>query len=72
MTVWIALSLGENVGREVDLSILQFLRRAIGNFPIHPQGESLDLTPALRELTESFYPTGRRFAPDRIITRKRV
>jgi hypothetical protein len=65
-------SLVENAGREVDLSILQFLRRAIRNFPIHPQGESFDLTPALRELTEGLYPTGRVFAPNRIITTKAV
>ena len=43
----------KNAGREIDLSTLQFLRRAIGNFPIHPQGESFDLR--RREQAEGDY-----------------
>jgi hypothetical protein len=61
----------KDAGREIDLSILQFLRRALGNVPIHPQGEPFDLSPILRKFTKVLHPTGCGFAPDRIIARKR-
>src|SRR3977135_1806016 len=54
----------ENVCREVDLAVLQLLRRALGNFPVHPKGQSLYLTPAQRELAESLDPSGGVFAPN--------
>src|ERR1043166_514770 len=61
----------ENVGREVDLSALQLLGRALGNLAIHPKGESLDFTAALRQLTESLDARGSVLAPNRIVARER-
>ena len=69
--VFVFERLPQNAGHEVDLAILEFLDRAIGNASIDPQRQAFGPAPALRELAEGLDPAGRVFVPDRVIARKR-
>src|SRR5439155_16862793 len=64
-------SLIEHAGDQVDLAALQFLRGAVGDFPIHPHGECFDVLLALRERDEFAYTSSCMFTPDRIIAGQR-
>src|SRR6266496_4955495 len=59
----------EHTSDQVDLPALQFLRGAIGNFPVHPHRECLDVLLALRERSEFRHTSSCMFAPDSVITR---
>src|SRR5215211_8156705 len=71
---WMCLSLHtarsflvEHARGQIDLAALQFLRRAVGDFPINPHRERFDVLLALCERSELRYASGCMFAPDRVI-----
>ena len=65
------LFLIEHARGQIDLTALQFLRRAVGDFPVNPNGEGFDVLLALRERSEFRHTSGCMFAPDGIIARQR-
>src|SRR5207248_11703087 len=65
-----SLLLIEHFRSKIDLAGLQFLRRAIGNFSIHPQSESFDLILPLGKCEQLSYASRGTLTPDRVIAGK--
>src|SRR5215211_740008 len=61
------LFLIEHARGQIDFTALQFLRCAVGDFPINPNRERFDVLLALCKRSELRYTSGCMFAPDRVI-----
>ncbi len=65
------LLLVEHARTQIDLTVLQFLRSAVGSFSIYPNGDPFDVFLALHQRRDLSYAPGRSFAPDSVIARQR-
>src|SRR5207248_2848576 len=61
----------EHTSDQIDLPVLQFLRRAVRSFSFYPNGDPFNVGLALRKCRDFTYPAGCPFVPDGVIARQR-